>query len=46
MKRLRKSTETQKLIVFLDGVSQPDDVVEDTPAPLVASKHAHASGGR
>lgn len=46
MKRLRKSTETQKLIVFLDGVSQPDDVVEDTQAPLVASKHAQAVGER
>lgn len=46
LKRLRKSTETQKLIVFLDGVSQPDDVAEGTQAPLVASKHAQAVGER
>ena len=46
LKRLRKSTETQNLIVFLDGVSQPDDVVEGTQAPLVASRHAQAVGER
>ena len=46
LKRLRKSTETQKLIVFLDGVSQPDNVVEEAQAPLVAPKHAKAVGER
>ena len=46
LKRLRKSTEPPKLIVFLDGVSQPDDVVGETQAPLVASKHPQAVGER
>ena len=46
LKRLRKSTDTQKLVVFLDGVSQPGDVVAGTQAPLVASKHPQAVGER